>query len=273
MMRRFFLSTFLILAATAASAMTREDVSFPPAAPTNITKTFGKLYKPDGPGPFPAVVILHGCGGHLENSDDWAKLLVEHGYAALTTDHFSPRGVKSICEDFVLVPQRDRRADTFGALQYLAARSDIDSKKIGVMGFSNGGYSTLSAVIGKTLGESGARFAAAVPVYPGCASFTGFALTAPTLILVGEADDWTPAEACRRLVEKLPGGSAPATLITYPDALHSFDQVGQKPMYLPNTFNPNASGGRGSHIGYNAAATTAAHRDALSFFDTHLKGR
>jgi dienelactone hydrolase len=272
-MRRLFLAALFLVATSSASAMTREDVSFPPAAATNITKTFGKLYKPDGAGPFPAVVILHGCGGHLENSDDWAKLLVKNGYAALTTDHFSPRGVKSICEDFVLVPQRDRRADTFGALQYLAGRNDIDAKKIGVMGFSNGGYSSLSAVIGKPLGVGDARFAAAVPVYPGCASFTGFALTAPTLILVGEADDWTPAEACRRLVEKLPSGSAPATLITYPDASHSFDQVDQKPMYLPNAFNPNASGGRGAHIGYNPAATTAARRDALAFFDTHLKGR
>ena len=44
------------------------------------------------------------------------------------------------------------------------------------------------------------KFRAAVAFYPPCRRFKGD-MTAPTLILIGELDDWTPAEECRKMVE------------------------------------------------------------------------
>ena len=57
-------------------------------------------------------------------------------------------------------------------------------------------------------------------------------MTAPALILIGEKDDWTPADNCRRLVERKDdygmsrekGDGPPIWLIVYPGAYHSFDR-------------------------------------------------
>src|ERR1700757_3452597 len=59
------------------------------------------LYRPTGPGPFPAVVALHDCGGLSQRPNtlsqlygSWAQHLVADGFAVLFPDSFGspPRG-------------------------------------------------------------------------------------------------------------------------------------------------------------------------------------
>src|SRR5512137_2854507 len=54
------------------------------------------LIKPDGAGPFPAIVIMHDCSGLGPRSSGapmrWAQELVPQGYVVLVPDSFSPRG-------------------------------------------------------------------------------------------------------------------------------------------------------------------------------------
>ena len=58
----------------------------------------GYLRLPDGPGPSPAVVLLHGCGGGWRGLDErWGKRLAEWGYVTLTVDRFGTRGITSAC--------------------------------------------------------------------------------------------------------------------------------------------------------------------------------
>jgi dienelactone hydrolase len=52
-----------------------------------------RLERPDGPGPFPAVIVLHGCSGPHRKDADWAAWLRREGYVAVVTDSFRPRGV------------------------------------------------------------------------------------------------------------------------------------------------------------------------------------
>src|SRR5262245_2486709 len=63
-----------------------------------------QLLRPQGPGPCPAVVALHGCGGLLNKDDDlakresdWADRLVGAGYLVLFPDSFTARGMRQIC--------------------------------------------------------------------------------------------------------------------------------------------------------------------------------
>ena len=55
-----------------------------------------------------------------------------------------------------------------------------------------------------------------------CAGFNG-TVSVPTVILIGELDDWTPAPACKKLMARRGGEGAPIRLVVYPDAYHAFD--------------------------------------------------
>ncbi len=74
------------------------------------------------------------------------------------------------------------------------------------------------------------KFHAAIAFYPPCRHFKGD-MTVPTLILIGERDDVTPAEECRNMVDgrdawgisRQKDRGAPIKLIVYPDAYHAFD--------------------------------------------------
>ena len=57
----------------------------------------GVLRKPGGPGPFPAVVLMHGCGGIQPGNEIWASDLTTWGYVTLLVDSFTPRGLNVRC--------------------------------------------------------------------------------------------------------------------------------------------------------------------------------
>ena len=59
----------------------------------------GILTKPEGKGPFPAVVLLHGCA-EIDDSNNrdktWAKRLVSWGFVTLQVDSLRPRNMSNI---------------------------------------------------------------------------------------------------------------------------------------------------------------------------------
>ena len=90
------------------------------------------LYRPSGPGPFPAVVMLHGCSGMFANLGDltasyryWGELIAQSGYVALLPDSFNPRGHRSICDQQkrTILESRERAEDAYAARQWLASQS------------------------------------------------------------------------------------------------------------------------------------------------------
>jgi len=176
------------------------------------------LSRPAGPGPFPAVVIMHDCSGLGPRSsgapDRWANELVGRGYVVLIPDSFSTRGFPDgVCFDTsrrrVDVSPMRRNRDAYAALAHLRTLPFVDARRVGLMGGSHGGSTTLGTMAAPENDQSPqARerlvgFGAAVALYPGCAALIGrgYRPVAPVLILIGEKDDWTPAEPCRVLAE------------------------------------------------------------------------
>jgi dienelactone hydrolase len=93
---------------------------------------------------------------------------------------------------------------------------------------------------------------------------------APLLILVGEADDWTPAEPCRKLTEAAQKAGYPVTIKIYPGAHHAFD--GSSPVrYLPTRVNVNSPSGRGATTGGDPKAWADSIREVTAFFARYLK--
>jgi len=283
----------------------RPGPSIPTIAPNGTMEEIPiTLLKPDGPGPFPAVVIMHDCSGLGPRSSGapgrWARELLGRGYVIVIPDSFTTRGhAGGVCTD----PSRSRaevnpgrRArDAYAALAYVRTLPYVDGARVGMMGGSHGGSTTLASMVAP---ESGAEplardkrngFAAAVALYPACGERlgawrvtrqagssgppTGYAGVykpiAPLLILIGEKDDWTPAEPCRKLTEAARGAGYPVTLKVYPGAHHSFDS--SNPVrYVEARVNANSPTGRGATTGGDPAAWADSIREVTAFFGKYL---
>lgn len=240
------------------------------------------LYKPRGSGPFPALVLLHGCGGQYDargaltaSNHHWAGLLNEAGYVALLVDSYGPRGQRSICaqQQRTILVSRERVQDAYAALQWLSGRPDVDRERIGLIGWSNGGSGTLYSMLPQNLKVPG--FRAAVAFYPGCVTLakskTPYRPYAPLLILSGEADDWTLAAPCVDLARIARVQGASAEIVTYPGAYHSFDRINLPVRVRTEVRNPNKPGGRGATAGEHPQAREDSTRRTLEFFAQHLK--
>jgi dienelactone hydrolase len=290
-MRRLPVILFLLIfAGSEAHAWTQQAIGFSPAGKSE--EIIGKVLRPTGPGPFPALVILHDCSGIGPYSSQWVERwsfeLVEQGYVILMPDSFWSRGFKDgVCsqsaEQQQSVDAQVRAADAYGALQYLRTLPFVDGARVGLMGGSHGGWTVMETVLTE-------GFAAAIAFYPTCAAHYGdwsttradgvgtpvseyhglYKPKAPLLILIGEKDDWSLAEHCRHLVETSAAGGYEVGLKVYPDALHAFD--GPSPTsYVASRSNPNAPGGRGATSGGNSKSWWDARKQVAAFFALHLK--
>ena len=120
---------------------TAEDVAFDSAPGVKLA---GTLTLPPGKGPFPAAVMITGSGA--QDRDEtlmghkpfavWADALTRRGIAVLRWDD---RGFAKSTGDFAKATSEDFAADGLAAMAYLRTRHEIDGKRIGVIGHSEGG--------------------------------------------------------------------------------------------------------------------------------------
>jgi dienelactone hydrolase len=218
------------------------------------------LYRPAGSGPFPAQVLMHGCSGVEGVHHVWAGRLARHGQVALVVDGLGRRGLADVCGQatFLKLSYWARVADAYAAARFLRHQPDVDPARVGVIGWSHGG------IIALRLAEPAPRsvpglelpivpFRSAVAFYPYCGSSRDVAV--PLLVLIGAADDWTPAANCRGFERLQRLARRPVELVVYAGATHSFDEegVGDGLVYL------------GHLLRYDAAATRDAERRLFAF--------
>jgi dienelactone hydrolase len=216
----------------------------------------GKLSRPNGEGPFPAVVLLHGCSGSHSREDIWAGRLRRLGYVALQVDSLGPRGKSNICGKPYAVPPWMRAQDAYDAKSYLATLPFVDGNRIAVMGWSHGGNSTLETAKRNLIEEK--PFSAAIAFYPYCGHYKWSYFNAPLLILVGEKDDWTPAYLCTSALPPEGTTTHELTLKIYPGSYHTFDMRVKPRVYL------------GHHLEYNRAAEADAIVRVKEFLAKYL---
>ena len=81
-----------LVAAGPASAESFKIASFSADDSDKDLMLEGELSKPGGDGPFPAVVLLHTCGGFNDwFKGCWPEYLNSLGYVTLAVDSFGPR--------------------------------------------------------------------------------------------------------------------------------------------------------------------------------------
>jgi dienelactone hydrolase len=247
------------LAAASASAAEQVDI------PESDTTLHSVLYRPEGPGPFPGVVALHGCESLINRSGkiaphfaDWGEQLVAAGLAVIFPDSFGSRGLRTQCRvlERKVRSEHERVADANAARRWLQSQPWTIKNRISVLGWANGGMASLWAVQPHAVPHDGVPdFRSAVALYPGCRRLSDLAWSArvPTLILIGKADDWTAPAACEQMVAGARGRSALATLVVYPGAYHEFDRP-DYPLRELTGLADTADGSGRAHIGTNAAA-------------------
>lgn len=225
-------------------------------------------------GPAPALLLLHGCGGAYDGRGrlgaryaELAAQLNAMGVHALVVDSFTPRGERQLCTQRYAarrITQAERRRDALGALAWLAAQPQVDALRVGLLGWSHGGSAVLAATnlrdaeVRAAAGR-GVRPSLAVAFYPGCAADgqRGYTPSAPLLMLLGEADDWTPVAPCKALASAVDAAVAPVPQFeAYAGAYHGFDGTG--PVRLRTDVPNGVQPGRGVHVGGDPQAREAA---------------
>jgi len=218
---------------------------------------------PEGNGPFAAIIIAHGCFGVEQNQFEWAQRLNAWGYVTVVVDSFSSRKVKSVCSDPELVSAETRAFDVFGAAAYLRNQAFVNPQKIGLIGFSHGGWTVLCATqkkFPKNAQEDPLQ--AAVAYYPWCPGFGLKETSTPLLVLMGKEDNWTPLDRC----ESLQAGQGEEfennmRLIAYDNAYHGFDDSSKKPGI---EFD-------GHTIAFDSESAANSIFDTRKFLDLHLQ--
>jgi len=253
-----------LVAGSAMAATAVEQVEIPQGE----ARLKGMLFRPEGPGPFPAVVGLHSCGG-LNNSSgkmgaryrDWAERLVKAGFAVLYPDSYGSRGLGSQCTTRTTTARNDRErvADADAALRWLQEQSWVVPDRVALLGWSAGAISTLWAVRPRTrvagAAETPPDFRSAVALYPGCRrlAYTAWSARVPTLILIGRADDQAAAAACEQMVAGARGRSARIAIVVYPGAYHDFDHP-NRPLHMRTGYAFSVDGSGRVHTGTNPHA-------------------
>jgi len=264
-MRPFQLLAGLFVLSILVGACQTTGIRFPNATvagsnepPREIT---GTLVRPEGAGPFPAVVLLHTCGGvkpHVQV--DWPNYLAGLGYASLTVDSFGSRGLGP-CGNALHPAERGPKTaayreitrDALGALDYLATQPFIDANRIAVAGFSLGANVINSFLIHqpKRLGNN---FAAAIGFYGRCHDLRRYPRPqTPLMEIAGELD--TPhVDSCRAVASMV-------DVHVLPGAYHSWDDPSSSNRY----------GQAGELMRYDATATERSRELVRDFLNRHLK--
>lgn len=269
---RWLMAASLLCVLSSDSSWASEKVSFPASSRYDgrydgkALQLSGEFFRPEGKGPFPAVVLMHGCGGLSPNTrralGKHADYLMRHGFAALNLDSFGPRGMSGglVCKDRAAsrAALHYRVQDAFDALAFLSARPDVDRRNIFQMGQSHGGTVSLRiadrandvAVVG-----SEQKFRAAIAYYPWCGNRSkSVNLTIPLLVFGGARDDWAPAILCKALSST----GAEYRLVMYAAAAHSFDLEIKEQRYI------------GYLIGQDVPATRDSRKRMVEFLRSNL---
>lgn len=264
-------------AVTVATTDTVFNVSFQNAKGLTLT---AKLYVPAlQPGEqVPAMVVMHGCGGMWSNDNvaankmktnfnEWAADFTSKKIVSLFIDSYTNRlengqPIVEFCgrtplNDSICSPAYERTYDAYAGLAYLRTLPYIQGNRIGLMGFSHGGSTTMAALVNTTLVTKSqwtvwyqsktynvsapvARpaqggFKTAVAYYPGGGFYSYFGSVsdatkgkyinyAPLLILIGNNDDLLPATQVQYDRAKLNGAGTSIEMVIYNNTNHSFDE-------------------------------------------------
>ena len=213
------------------------------------------LYTPDGPGPYPGILLLHTSGGLQAADTAFAKQLAGQNYVVLVPAFMAAYGINGRTRQATFTTFAEPiYADLVAALDMVAHQPKVGGRKLGAIGFSNGGYFAMWLAATNKVAAGVAYYGA----FSGAGTDRGLSRfhsafthnSAPVLILHGSGDETVPIAAAENLASIVKAAGSPYEIQVYSGAWHEFDRVG----------GPQ-----------NAAAAADAWPRTLAFFGKYLQ--
>jgi dienelactone hydrolase len=205
------------------------------------------LVLPEGNGPFPVAIQLHGCGGKKSFQLDWAEAAKRAGWAVLVIDSHKHRRISqleayaTVCTGLQLWG-RERAGDLYAAMEWVRHQSWADSKRIVAAGWSHGGWTVLDGLCMTPGAEmANATHLSGIPaepleglvgaflVYPfagpgSLARSRGLRVDVSPQALVGTRDVIVGGRGLARTLSKMPMPGKPMDVVILEGATHAFDE-------------------------------------------------
>ena len=208
--------------------------------------------KPQGDGPFPAVIMIHEFMGLTESITSRADLLAESGYLVIAPDTFRGSTTSWIPRAIYLVvttKPEPVNIDLDSVYAWLEAQEDVNANRIGIAGFCYGGRTSLAYSLHNQ------KLAATVIFYGAPETDVEVLKTLPGAVLgiFGGADSSIPVETVNDFESGLEQAGIPHQITIY---------VGQPHAFVSDKEQIEAGG-----------APAEAWNEMLTFLEENLKNR
>jgi dienelactone hydrolase len=202
-----------------------------------------ELFEPVAPGKYPGVVMLYGSGGMTAGGPLFrvtAEALAREGYVVYLPHYFEKTGTQFATRDDDVKYFATWMRTIADTIDQAKSKANVDSKRIGLIGFSLGAYLSLSVA------SVDNEVKAVVEYFGGLPEFFSKQLRSmpPTLILHGDADRTVPVSEAYNLETLLKGKKAPYEIKIYTQQGH----------------------------GFSGSAAADAMQRTVAFFEKNLKG-
>ena len=177
--------------------------------------------RPEGEGPFPAVIMIHEFWGLREDITGKAETLAQEGYVVVAPDTFRGRSttwIPTAIYQTVRTPQEQISADVDAVYNWLTEQGEVDPDRIAIIGFCYGGgvalaYSLHNSGIAATGNFYGDRVtdASSLRTLPG-----------PVLGVFGAEDGMISVESVRAFEAALAAANVPHEVTIYENVGHAF---------------------------------------------------
>lgn len=228
----------------------------PAAASTPAVPIY--VARPDGNGPFPAVLILHSCAGFDGFDAVAADRLVPLGYVAVALDALGRREPTGACGNDNGAGYTAEVTAAWATLAWMRAQPYIAADRLAIIGFSMGADALLALVDppgAQATPPAGLR--AAVAFEPSCDG-TKPNVRVPLAIFDGDADQIAPAAPCAALARAASSNGTAVQITTYQGATHGFNVPGPDRTFY------------GQPMRFDPEATADAARQTVSFLKQYL---